>query len=228
LTVALLCSAAPTCASPITVTAGKFQVSWDDPNMFAFFGDSGFALGEVGVFASSAQNTCFRGCAPGTIVSLSATSTLDQGSFASTAFATIGGVSYPRPLALVGTLQFDAPSVELPPFDASVRAIHLSAPFVLAGRVSGFQEGTGLKLFDVDLDGRGIATLSMSSLESSRYTLPSLIYAFESPSPTPEPTTWALIAVGLAGLGCAEGSHAPRFGGDTPESRKVGEPRRNV
>ncbi len=60
-------------ADPVTVTSGRFDVVWDDPSGFAFFGP-GFELSAGFARVSSvAQQTCFAGCTPGTKVNLSAT-----------------------------------------------------------------------------------------------------------------------------------------------------------
>lgn len=203
-------TAAPARAETITVTSGHATVAWDDPSWFQLFAD-GLVLG--GIFtpvAASPQNICFSGCLAGTSVDMSAVfGSAVTGSLGYTNTAFVGGVVYGDPtnlmpvLDLFGTLEFDAPSVVLPPISGlEPGAVHLTAPFMFRGHVTGFAAGNhDVPLFEVDLDGSGTARLGLSVLPGDdRYRFPEATYAFDAADPIPEPTTLVLFGSGVAGL----------------------------
>jgi hypothetical protein len=207
-------------ADPLTVTSGQLIVRWDDPSGFAFFGPDGFELNALFIrVPTSAQQSCFDGCAPGTLVNLSATAgggaPLSLG--LSTA-ATVNGVTLARPdqpdsfLNLAGTLHFDAPDVALPGSSTSNR-IGVSAPFVFQGTVAGFARDDisgAAPLFQLVLTGRGTATLNLVRTADGVFRFPEVVYDIGSTAATPEPAVAILFGLGIAAAFGIYGGHGRR------------------
>ena len=195
-------------ADPLTVTSGQLNVRWDDPSGFAFSGADGLALNGLFIRVSSAaQQSCFAGCVPGTTVNLSATAGGGSGfSLGLSTAATINGVVLARSdrpdtfLNLAGTFHFDAPDVTLPVSSASTR-LGVSATFMFHGNVAGFARddtaGT-LPLFQLDLTGRGTATLNLRRGEDGMLRFPEVVYEIGSVAATPEPPTLLFFGTALA------------------------------
>jgi hypothetical protein len=193
-------------ADSITVTSGSADVAWDDPSSF-FVANAGAGFELSGLFsrvALSPQDICFAGCAPGTVVDLSAVfGGPFDGSLGVAQRATIEGVSIAVPsdpetwLSLSGALQFDAGSVVLPPFEGQ-DPLSLTAPFTFNGEVAGFTADDPMPRFFVALDGRGTARLVMSRIDGTDlYGFPSATYGFNGAEPVPEPATVILLGSGL-------------------------------
>jgi PEP-CTERM motif-containing protein len=192
---------------PIIVTSGQFQVGFDNPTFFRFFGTDGFTLSGIFIQTlSSPQQTCVPGCAPGAAVNMSAVA---GGESAVTPFplgfstgAVINGTEFLRPFGLqaespllAGTLRFDAPVVVLPNF---------TAPFVFNGQVTGFAHDdldARMPLFDVALVGQGTARLTFEDFFEGTFREPVATYTFAATPAVPEPTTILLLGTGLAVVG---------------------------
>jgi hypothetical protein len=207
----VLYAASPAWADPIVVTSGNLNVAWDDPSSFEVVGADGFDVAGLFIFVRSPQDLCFRGCPPGTRVNMSALAGSGSDiihndfSLGLATRATVNGVDYVPPaersqVYLSGTLRFDAPDVVLPPFTGQMfETIHLAAPFEFQGQVAGFLLDSLVPLFQVTLNGRGTAILNMGHTNPANYTEPSVIYTFDAPAATPEPTTFVLFGTSLAG-----------------------------
>ena len=196
-------------ADPITVTSGQIVVAWDDPPGFTFSSaESGFFLtGVFPVVLTSPRQTCFTGCLPGTAVDLT---TLAGGQAASTPFTLglsrgalingkeFGDLSQFGPtLGLAGTFRFEAPTILLPT-QPSLQP--LTAPFLFSGQVTGYGPNDPdalIPLFHVTLAGRGTARLEFLEFVNGTYQEPEVTYTF---APVPEPASWVLVGLGLAGL----------------------------
>jgi hypothetical protein len=195
-------------ADTIRVTEGTAVVAWDDPSGFSFSSlAAGFELsaGFTRV-ASSPQDICFAGCAPGTVVDVSAVfgglAIVDR-SLGRAFRATINGVplavesDFETWLDLTGELKFDAGSVVVPPISGDLSVL-LRSPFTFRGVVDAFA-ADGTPRFSVVLDGRGTAELRLNP-EGNTYGSPSVDYRFAGSEPVPEPASLLLIGTGLAGL----------------------------
>jgi hypothetical protein len=223
LTLATLCWANPATtlwAEPITVTSGQLIHRWDDPSNFFFFGADGFVLraGFI-VVTNSPQETCFLGCAQGTAVDMSAVAggewpfiPYTLGIFGR---ANINGTEFTG-LGLAGTFRFDAPVLVLPPLDEGASGI-FTAPFVFNGVVTGFAHGDPpfapddadgrVPLFNVALVGKGTVKVHFDVFALG-YDAAEVTYTFAAtPAPIPEPTTLALLGVGLIGIGARAWRH---------------------
>jgi hypothetical protein len=202
-------TALPARADTITITSGGATLPWDDPSSFVLVGDN-FVLNSLFVRAPiDPQWTCFAGCSSGTAVNMSALlggpPTHDLGS---SYHAVINGVSYEPheapALQLFGDLWFDAGDVILPPL-GTLEHLFMSTPFVFHGHVTGAvyhrDAPLGPTAFDVDVTGRGTATLRMMpDTERGVWRFPEASYAFEPQAPVPEPASILLITGGLATL----------------------------
>jgi hypothetical protein len=202
-------------AEPITVTSGLFAIPDDGPSFFRFFGADGFVLraGFVPVPVST-QITCdvtLRGCAPGTVINLSAvaggTSPLFNSPFTlgNSFDSNVNGTpffTFPSPQGrLAGTFRFDAPSVVLSSVpEGATTGPGFSAPFVFEGQVRGFAAGdVNLRapLFDVELVGQGTLSLGFDTVFNGSFSTVEERFTF---SATPEPTTIVLFGTGLVGV----------------------------
>jgi PEP-CTERM motif len=208
----VLYPASPAWADPIVVTSGNLNVPWDDPSSFEVVGANGFDVAGLFISVRSPQDLCFRGCPLGTRVNMSALAGSDSDIIHNDFLlglatrATVNGVNYLPPsgqrneVSLSGTLRFDAPDVLLPPFTGQMfETIHLAAPFEFQGQVAGFLLDSLVPLFQVTLNGRGTAILNMGHTNPANYTEPSVVYTFDAPAATPEPTTFVLFGTSLTG-----------------------------
>lgn len=197
-------------ADTITVTSGTATVPWDDAAWFSFKGDGLLLSGLFSSVAVSPQGTCFLGCAPGVSIDLTSVFGGQPGyNLGQSQAAVVNSVTYADPghfdtwLRLSGQLSFDAEKVMTPPLlaaDAEDRAVHLAAPFLFSGQVAGFRDGADGPLFNVDLTGRGTATLRLIDDGSGSWRYPEVTFSFEQPLATPEPGSLVLLATGVAGL----------------------------
>lgn len=82
----------------------------------------------------------------------------------------------------------------------------LSTPFSMNGRLSGFADRfhSGPRLFDIDVVGSGVATVSLGrNVGDGTFLANDTRFAFApspAPAPTPEPASLALVGLGLAGI----------------------------
>jgi hypothetical protein len=191
-------------ADPVTVTSGLFVVAWDDPTSFLFLGADGFFLRAYSPMTISPQQRCIRGCAPGTVLDMSAVAGSALGTSTG---AIINGTVFANPdfppergLRLAGTFRFDAPAITLPPNDGAL-GVTFAAPFIFNGDVTGFAADdldSRMPLFHVALVGQGTVELLVDGDGfNGTYRDPEVSYTFAA---TPEPTTLALLATGFAGL----------------------------
>ena len=92
---------------------------------------------------------------------------------------------------------FLVPSV-FPPTDDEGLYL-LTQPFSMRGRWTVWEDGTAI--FDGELAGRGIASLSLfADRATGRSVISSVNYAVQDVAPVPEPATFFLVALGAAGL----------------------------
>jgi hypothetical protein len=212
----LVATARSLSADPVTVTAGRFNILWDDPTYFVFSGTDGFALnaripaGPATPWAPiSPQRTCYPGCAPGTPLNLGAVaggeSTATPFTLGIISLASIDGTQYgpffnddPASPRLAGTFRFDAPTIVLPPIVSGGAPVKFTAPFVFSGTASGFAPGDVNRtspLFSVTLAGAGVASVDFETYYGS-YNSADVRYTFEDASAVPEPASLVLFGTG--------------------------------
>jgi PEP-CTERM motif-containing protein len=207
LIIATLCwasSVASLRADPIVIASGQFATAVNGPTFYQLFGTDGFVLGGIfPLLPSSPRLTCptVTGCAPGTIVNMSAVAGGDPTPFLGLATgAVINGTEFVPPFGLradaprlIGEFVFDAPTITV---------ADRSAPFVFNGVVSGFaaDDLDGLApLFRATLTGQGIASLGFEDFDfNGALSGSSVTYTFAAA--TPEPSTLVLLGTGLVGL----------------------------
>jgi hypothetical protein len=180
-------------ADPIAVTSGSAFLFWDagptsislSGTNFLIFGDGtggglfGWQAGTLGnldgSFAFSPFRTPFGVVVDGT----TQTAFLD------------GGVSFT-------TVPFIVPTADGP--DPTV----FRTTFTMAGRVRGYSsaERTGAPLFDLDLVGRGSASVEAFPVPDAPFYLShtGISYEFAPLSQTPEPGTIVLLGLGVLGI----------------------------
>ncbi len=207
--VSVLCvsgiSAASASADPLTVLGfnphGSVLVFDFEGDFFRFagttFGVNGGDLGHF--FPRVPQTSCDPRCAPGEVLNLDFRTpgdvVLGHGN------ASINGRTF-SDVAIFGSLSFDADPLIFPnPADDLFR---LSSPFTFSGTVRGVA-GTS-ELFSLDLIGSGLVTQNYARLDDGSFILDDegrRDYFFldpQVPTPTPEPATLVLTALGLAGV----------------------------
>jgi hypothetical protein len=197
-------------ADSILIQQGGVGFSFDSPPGLILAGE-GFsataffpALGSPSLFRCLHPNTC----PPGTAVNLSGVFGGGEFRGLGTGGATVNGSSFGShapdggAIELRGALVFDAATLVVP--NVTDRQILLSAPFVMHGFVSGFEEGSSIPLFETTVRGSGRVGLSLHAGNDpgapGPYGLVHLGYGFE---PVPEPATLLMVGSGLASVAMA-------------------------
>ena len=192
LTCALFGGVLPASAVPIEITGGFLSVTGlSGVPVYSLEGPDFLHRGTGGDFGNVRAESCFP-CTAGSSINLS--SLFTGSSLAGD--TTLNGVSYSVPAnERGGFLDFDAPSIQVPPSDLSL--LLLTDLFSFTGALS-LPGGV-----NVDMTGQGIANLELSSVEQDGFGrlfyFKSIRYDFLEP--VPEPGTLLMLGPALLGLG---------------------------
>jgi hypothetical protein len=183
--------AAPAGADPIRVVAGSLSVDTGDPPSFGLVTADGRSYVGEG-FATNWDPSCFFECPAGSSIPLSMAPAADGQLEAVLIRDGVSGFPFIR-------LIVSAPAVTLGPDTGIPRVMVFQAPFTFGGQLTAFPTAdlSGDPLFDVELTGRGVASLSMF-VENGLYSFSSLDYVFQATDPVPEPATILLVSAGGA------------------------------
>jgi hypothetical protein len=203
---ALVLSSSPAFADPIPIriTRGSMMVDRETAAHLIASGDRGFSISAGGDFHGGAflpwgQCIVADDCMPGLVISLFA----NWNGSDLTGRITLEGETFPLGIwtseNASGLVQFTG-SVVAPEFDGGLFR-EVSAPFLFTGNI--LLPAVPDVTPSLALSGAGTATLRLrwSDTESQRgWTFDRAVYAFDSPTPVPEPGSMALTGLGLAAL----------------------------